>query len=355
MIQPRRVNLFRVLHTVYMWYQTILAIVGVVFLVLLFVVLFPTTPRPLKDAIRFVDVKAVQHHIGSSILMLPTQDHPIAYYLTEMMEDSSAAAAQILKMLAVKNFMGRVNDHVTARYHPLTCAYRQQRYQVAKALLDADNQSPTGGGVVIPEVYASYLDCRDIQRVDSKRVTLVVFMGERRDCVLQYPSTIPFAASRLHHHLETRGLLHDTFDNPPQHLSSVKIPPRRVPPRGSPTLPAGAWDSPFFPPPVGILPALSDVVMNPACFEDLLGAIRYYYIGGAALAGTTGGMIMNGLLWIVWMGGLCAVMLCLWTDGLRVLWRYGRERGRREREPTAAANVAQGGGAGDARGADWNT
>eukprot|EP00796_Vickermania_ingenoplastis_P005005 gene5005-3600_t len=290
MLRRRREDL---LELVFSWYQRVLATAGLAFLIVSLVVLWPREPLTMQEAIRRVDEAAVRRSLAIPWARSQGKapDHPAAYYLSEMAEDSSYGAINILRLLAERQWMGGPNDHVLPYYHPLTCAYRQRRYNVAKHLV-----ATAAKGILIPEVYASYLDCGDIQHLDTSAVTLVTFMGERRECVLQYPRRVPFASSRLHQHLEARGLLQDHFDAEPRERPPVRLPPRRIP--ATPLAP-GAWDSAFFPPPVGVLPPHGSSVMNPACFDDLLEAVRYYVMG--SLHYSTSSVLLKFVLWLVLM------------------------------------------------------
>lgn len=305
-----------VVDRIFFLYRRFLIVLFTLLFAVALAVLWPQETKTLKDAIRRVDEVAVKEQLALWSPALAVRDHPIVYYLSEMAEDCSKEANSVLKLLGQKNWLGRLNDHASPRFHPLTSAYRQRRYNVAKQLVATATQ-----GVLIPEVYASYLDCGDIPRLDVQRVTLVIFLGERRDCVLHYPRKVPFASSRLYADLETRGLLRDKFDAEPQQIPRVRTSGRRVP---SSPLPAGAWDSPFFPPPVGVLPRFRDVVMNPSCFVDLVEGMSYYFIGSFANF-AVGGIIIKVLIWFAVTCSLAAVMMSLWRDGVSQLLLSGTQ------------------------------
>lgn len=220
-------------------------------------------------------------------------EHSIAFYLSGMKEDSSSAAKNVLRLLAGSFFLGQVNEHIKPRYHPLTCAYRQQRYAAAETIVNtvipssvSSISTPSGSqGEIAPilEVYASYLDCSDIPHVHSK-VTLITFMGERRPCVLEFPRTTPFASSKLYQYLENNSRSPDPFESLPQSLPVVHHSPRR-------TLVLSTNESlsenPFLKPPVGVLPSARQIIMDPACFEDFLHAVTFYFFGSFGEASAT--------------------------------------------------------------------
>lgn len=220
-------------------------------------------------------------------------EHSIAFYLSRMKEDSSSAAKNVLNLLAGYFFLGQVNEHIKPRYHPLTCAYRQQRYGAADAIVNtvippsvSFINSPSGFlGEIAPilEVYASYLDCSDIPHVHSK-VTLITFMGERRPCVLEFPRTVPFASSKLYQYLENNSRNPDPFESLPQSLPVVRHSSRRT---VVPSTKESLLASPFLKPPVGVLPSTEQTIMNPACFEDFLHAVAFYFFGSFSDASAT--------------------------------------------------------------------
>lgn len=243
-------------------------------------------------------------------------DHSVAYYLSRMREDHSFAAKHLLEHIKNRSFFGQVNEHIRPRYHPLTCAYRQQRYNVAETLLH-DSFSPSEPFIAslpysnvvsktIPEVYASYLDCSDILRLNPN-VTLVTFMGERRQCVLEYPRTARFGASKLFQYLESRGQRPDPFESVPSRLPLVGQTPRQI---VREPLPNGISESPFHKPPVGVLPGFHQTIMNPACFEDFVSAVSFYFMG-TLKDFFWGRFFLQSLLWVTFFGLLLIIVLTI--------------------------------------------
>lgn len=248
-------------------------------------------------------------------------EHSIAFYLSRMKEDSSPQARKLLNQMLLAHFWGQANEHIRPRYHPLTSAYRQQRYNVAFTLVQAGKDHPGRISLpnnrsefrtiisTIPEVYASYLDCSDIRHVDP-RVTLVTFMGERRQCVLEYPHTTPFASSQLYHYLEARGMNPDPFEKFPSTLPVVRDMPRHV----ISNMPSSAFsENPFQRPPIGVLPDYRRPIIHPGCFENFFSAISFYLFGSLKdffLSQT----FLHWSFWILFAAGLfSAVMECMDT------------------------------------------
>lgn len=299
----------------------------------------------LKDAIRRVDEDAVLRGLNeykqreSYPATLASNrstdeskffDFPIAYYLSEMEEDSSFSAHRILDLLESFRFGSSVNDHILPRYHPLTCAYRQQRYQVAARLLKFGNSLSKEGNQtlltfeksaqapLIPEVYASYLSCSDISHVDSSVVTLITFIGERRDCVFQYPKSVPFANSRLLQYLETRKFegAAEAFPHIPEHLPFVWRSKRRIVHRDRKNR-----KNDFSLPEIGVLPApAEETLLHPILFDDFLTRISYSVIGGS-ISTMPGSWTVWWLLFSVQFICLLVIFFSIWNEIVKPVCR----------------------------------